>query len=138
MRNDPPDKHFLCVPVLAAGASAGLDTVVSAHFGRTPSFVLVETETGEVEVLANTSFHFGGHLSPADLVAKAGVAVVLCRSIGTPARNRLRDLGVDVVTVSGRTVRDVVLEYEVSTVAPGKDAPLRLPWRRAPEGGGAS
>ena len=52
----------ICLPTVS---DAGLTARLSPHFGRAPFFTLVETETGNVEVVPNThQHHEHGHCNP--------------------------------------------------------------------------
>ena len=68
----------ICVPTEGNG---GLDDRVGEHFGRSPTYTIYDTETGEVEILPNTSEHLGGSGLPAELLAQAGVDVVSVRAL---------------------------------------------------------
>jgi hypothetical protein len=45
----------VCVPTLGWD---GLDDYVCEHFGRAPTFTIVDLATGKVEVIPNTSEHW--------------------------------------------------------------------------------
>lgn len=47
----------LCIPTLGNG---GLEDLVSEHFGRAPTFTVVDMANNEVKVAENTGEHFGG------------------------------------------------------------------------------
>jgi predicted Fe-Mo cluster-binding NifX family protein len=95
----------LCIPSAGPG---GLDDVVGEHFGRVPTFTLVDADTGEVEVLDNTSEHMGGAGLPADLLVRAGAEVVLCKGLGRRAIQMLSDAGVSVCTGVSGPIGDAV------------------------------
>jgi len=42
----------------------GLDEEVGQHFGRVPTYTIVDTETNDVKVINNTSQHAGGQGYP--------------------------------------------------------------------------
>ena len=99
----------LCVPTSGGG---GLDDLVGEHFGRVPTFTLVDSETGEVEILDNTSEHMGGAGLPADLLIAAGAEVILCQGLGRRAIQLLSDGGVSVCTGVSGTVAQVIAEWK--------------------------
>ncbi len=99
----------LCVPTEGSG---GPDARVGEHFGRVPTFTLVDSETGTIEVLDNTSEHMGGAGLPAELLARAGVDVVLCSGLGRRAIRLLSDAGVSVCTGMTGTVAEVVAAWK--------------------------
>lgn len=104
----------LCVPTSGSG---GLDDLVGEHFGRVPTFTLVDSETGEVEILDNTSEHMGGAGLPADLLIRAGAEVILCQGLGRRAIQLLSDGGVSVCTGVSGTVSQVVAEWKGGSLA---------------------
>jgi hypothetical protein len=50
----------------------GMDEYVSEHFGRAPTFTLVDLDTNKVRVIPNTSEHLGGTGYPPEILANAG------------------------------------------------------------------
>lgn len=99
----------LCIPTQGAG---GLNDTVGEHFGRVPTFTVIDAETEAVKILDNTSEHMGGMGLPADLLAKAGVDVVLCQGLGRRAIQILSDSGIAVHTGISGTVSDVLAAYK--------------------------
>jgi len=47
----------VCIPTEGEG---GIDDLVGQHFGRVPTYTIVDLDTNEVEVTQNTSEHMGG------------------------------------------------------------------------------
>jgi len=89
----------VCVPTIGAG---GLNDTVGEHFGRVPTYTILDTDTGGVEVVNNTSEHAGGRGLPADILAGLGIDVLLCRGAGRRALSILAENGIDVcVGLSG-------------------------------------
>ncbi len=99
----------LCVPTLG---DKGLDDEVSGHFGRAPSFTIVDTDSGEVEVVENTSEHMGGEKKPPTLLDEKNIDVLLCSNLGRRAVARFEELGVEVYSGASRKVSDVVDDWE--------------------------
>ncbi len=95
----------VCVPSMGVG---GLDDYICEHFGRAPTFTIVDTETGEVKVIRNESEHMGGRGKPPELIAKAGVEAVVCSSLGPRAIATLRELGIKVYVGAKGKVRDAL------------------------------
>ncbi|HEU67830.1 MAG TPA: dinitrogenase iron-molybdenum cofactor biosynthesis protein [Candidatus Acetothermia bacterium] len=106
----------VCVPSEGAG---GLDDLVGEHFGRVPTYTVVDTETGEVEVLANESEHMGGTGLPGQLLADAGVNVVLCAGLGRRALALLHERGIEVRTGASGTVRDAIEAWKKGRLSEG-------------------
>jgi len=99
----------LCVPTEGVG---GLDATVGEHFGRVPTFTLFEVETSAVEVLENTSEHMGGAGYPAEILAQAGIDVLLCRGLGRRAIQMLSEKGVDVCIGFTGTAREAIASWK--------------------------
>jgi predicted Fe-Mo cluster-binding NifX family protein len=99
----------VCIPTEGSG---GLDDRVGEHFGRVPTYTIVDTETGEVEVLPNESEHMGGAGLPAELLAQAGVDVLLCAGLGRRAMALFQDHGVMVYLGAQGTAREALAAWE--------------------------
>jgi predicted Fe-Mo cluster-binding NifX family protein len=87
----------LCVPTMG---KRGLDEQVGEHFGRVPTYTIVDTETNEVEVMDNISEHMGGRGYPPQ--------IILCSNLGRRAIAMFEDLGIMVYVGAYGTVRDAV------------------------------
>ncbi|MGB9757776.1 MAG: NifB/NifX family molybdenum-iron cluster-binding protein [Candidatus Bipolaricaulaceae bacterium] len=99
----------VCVPSHGAG---GLDDLVGEHFGRSPTYTIYDTATGEVEVLRNESEHLGGSGLPAEHLARAGVDLVICAGIGPRAIDLLSRYGIAVVTGASGTVGEAIRAWQ--------------------------
>jgi predicted Fe-Mo cluster-binding NifX family protein len=95
----------LCVPTMG---KRGLDEQVGEHFGRVPTYTIVDTETNEVEVMDNISEHMGGRGYPPQIIVKTGAEVMLCSNLGRRAIAMFEDLGIMVYVGAYGTVRDAV------------------------------
>lgn len=95
----------LCVPTMG---ERGLDEQVSPHFGRAPTFVLYDTETGTVEILPNRSEHMGGFGKPPEKLAEAGAEVMLCSALGPRAIRVFEQLGIEVYVGATGTVSQAI------------------------------
>ena len=104
----------LCIPTSGSG---GLDDFVGEHFGRVPTYTLVDSESGEVEILDNTSEHMGGAGLPAELLVRAGADVVLCSGLGRRAIQMLSEGGVSVCSGVSGTVAQAVAEWRRGRLA---------------------
>ena len=108
------EKMRICVPTEGNG---GLDDRVGEHFGRSPTYTIYDTETGEVEILPNTSEHLGGQGLPAELLAQAGVDVVLCAGLGRRAMALLSQYGIEVHTGASGTVREAIQAWQAGRLS---------------------
>lgn len=105
-----------------SGTVGGLDDQVGEHFGRAPCYTIMDTDTGVVEVVPNTSDHMGGVGSPPELLARAGAQVLACRGLGGRALAMFEGLGVRVFVGASGTVRDAVRDYSEGRLREATDA----------------
>ena len=95
----------VCIPT---EGNKGLDELVGEHFGMAPYFTVVDTETDEVKALTNTSEHKGGRGYPPEIMAKAGVDVMLCGGLGGRAIMMFEQMGIMVYVGAHGKVRDAI------------------------------
>jgi predicted Fe-Mo cluster-binding NifX family protein len=81
----------------------GSDDAVNQHFGRAPAYTVFDTDTGEYSVVVRN-----GSEGPADLMAGAGVNVMLCGGIGKGASAMLQQRGIDVFIGASGTIKDAI------------------------------
>jgi predicted Fe-Mo cluster-binding NifX family protein len=91
---------------------------------RAPSFTVVDTGTNVVKVLQNTSEHMGGTGKPPELMAAAGVEVMLCSGLGPRAIQMFEQYGIEVYVGASGTVRDAIQAWKTGSLreATDKDA----------------
>ncbi len=100
----------VCIPT---AGWRGLDEHVSEHFGRAPTFTIVDLETGKVEVIPNTGKHGGGGgRTPAQTLVGLGIDALICSGIGPRAISFLESLGIKVYYGASGTVRDVIENFK--------------------------
>lgn len=95
----------ICIPTVGEN---GLDNAVDEHFGRAPTYTIVDIDTNEVKVIENTSEHMGGQGQPPEIMAREGVNVMVCRGLGRRAIIMFEELGIDVYIGASGTVRDAI------------------------------
>lgn len=105
----------------------GLEEKVSGHFGRAPTFTVVDISTNELQVLLNTSEHFGGTKVAPEILADAGVEVMVCSGLGPRAISMFEQFGVEVyvgVDSIETTVADALRAFQAGLLheATDKDA----------------
>lgn len=84
----------------------GLEGVVEPHFGKAPTYTIIDTETNQVTVIPNTSEHMGGTGLPPEYLHENGVDIMLCGGLGFKAVNMFESYGIKVFVGAGCTVRD--------------------------------
>lgn len=90
----------------------GLDEQVGEHFGRVPTYTIVDLDTEEVKVVSNTSHHMGGQGDPPEIMKKEGVDTMLCRGLGRRAIDLFQKLGIDVYIGAHGSVQDAVEAFK--------------------------
>ncbi len=92
----------------------GLDSLVSAHFGRAPYYVFVEVENKEVKNVTEKESPFSEGHSPGEVpmfVSQNGASVIISGGMGQRAIENFKNLGVTpIVGVSG-TVKDILSDF---------------------------
>lgn len=86
----------------------GLDDRVGEHFGRVPTYTVVDLDTNEVKVVPNTSHHMGGQGDPPEIMAREGVTIMICQGLGRRAISMFEELGIDVYIGASGTVEETV------------------------------
>ncbi len=86
----------------------GLEEKVGAHFGRVPTYTIVDLESNDVKVVPNTSHHMGGSGDPPEIMKKEGVCAMVCQGLGRRAISLFEQIGIDVYIGATGTVKDAV------------------------------
>jgi predicted Fe-Mo cluster-binding NifX family protein len=96
--------------IALSASQPSLDSELSSHFGASPHFVIVETESMEYETVANPNPErtVSAEIGSAHLMAGKSVQRILTGHMGSLARELLSAEGIETVTgVAGR-IRDLV------------------------------
>ena len=99
----------ICIPTMGDN---GIDNLVGEHFGRVPTYTIVDLDTNEVKVIQNTSEHMGGQGHPPEIMAKEGVNIMVCRGLGRRAITMFEELGIDVYIGASGTVKDAINAFK--------------------------
>jgi len=99
----------ICIPTIGEN---GLENPVGEHFGRVPTYTIVDLNTNEVKVIPNTSEHMGGYGYPPEIMAREGVDVMICRGLGRRAITMFEELGIEVYIGASGTVRDTIEAFK--------------------------
>ena len=108
----------VCVPTLGW---RGLDDEVCEHFGRAPTFTIVDLSTGKVEVIQNVSEHMGGSGLPPEIMRSHGVDVMICSGIGPRAVRMFEQFGVEVYVGAYGTVREAIRAWQAGKLQMATD-----------------
>ena len=99
----------ICVPTLGEN---GLNDHVGEHFGRVPTYTIVDLETNAVKIIPNTSEHMGGQGYPPEIMTREGVDIMVCRGLGKRAITLFQELGIDVYIGAFGSVKDAIDDFK--------------------------
>lgn len=99
----------------------GLDELVGEHFGRVPTYTIVDSETNDFKIIENTSSHMGGTGYPPELIKKAGGEIMLCGGLGRRAISMFEQMGIMVYVGAHGTVKEVLQLYKEGSLQPATD-----------------
>jgi predicted Fe-Mo cluster-binding NifX family protein len=105
---DGDDKMKVCIPTMGNG---GMEEAVSQHFGRAPTFTLINLDTKEVQILPNMSNHMGGKGLPTDMLKDQGVQVMIVGGLGPKAIQFFAEQRVEVFVGATGTVKDAIEDW---------------------------
>jgi predicted Fe-Mo cluster-binding NifX family protein len=107
------------VKIAVTATEPGLDAPVDSRFGRCLHFVFVDTETMDVETVANENVTAAGGAGPqaAQTVADKGAKAVLTGNCGPNAHRALQAAGVQVVVGVSGTVKEVAEKFKAGEYA---------------------
>jgi predicted Fe-Mo cluster-binding NifX family protein len=91
-----------------------LEAAMDSRFGRCAHFVLVDSETGKTETLANPAVDAAGGAGPlaAQTIADKGVQVVITGNVGPNAAQTLKAAKITVYQAAPGTVRENLEKYK--------------------------
>ena len=120
-----------------------LDAKVESHFGRSPCFIIYDTESSKFEAIENHNIEApsGVGILSGQLMADKKVEVVLTGGkAGLKASQTLAAAGIKVITVAVGTVRNVIEQYQsdnlikpeeendMNSVSEAQNSPLSGSW----------
>ena len=108
----------LCVPTMG---NNGLNEMVSLHFGRAPTFTIVDTETNDVKTIPNQSDHMGGYGKPPEQLSQVGVDVMLCSGLRPRAIHMFEGYGIEVYVGASGSVKDTIELWKENRLAMATD-----------------
>jgi predicted Fe-Mo cluster-binding NifX family protein len=103
------NKMKICIPTTG---QKGFDDTVGEHFGRVPTYTIIDMDKNEVRVISNTSEHGGGQGYPPELMKREGVDIMVCQGLGRRAISLFKQMGIDVYIGARGSVRDALEAYK--------------------------
>lgn len=107
---------LVCIPVVE---DRGLESQVCEHFGSSPAFIIVNTETGGHEALVNHSMHHGhGGCAPLTDLLDRGIHALVVGGIGRGALQKAERGGVRTFRATHGTVAETLAAYLAGGLEP--------------------
>jgi len=110
--------------IVVSTAGQSLDDQVDPRFGRCQNFLVVDADTMEFEVVANTAATSGGGagIAAAQVIVGKGVDAVLTGNCGPNAFGVLDSAGIKVLTGVTGTVKEAVANFKAGNLQPSTRA----------------
>lgn len=104
----------ICIPV---EADEGLDSLVCAHFGSAPAFMVVDTDTENCRAITNGNQHHGhGMCMPLQSLQSERIDGMVVGGIGMGALNKFDAAGIRVYLTEHETVGEVVAAFRAGSL----------------------
>jgi predicted Fe-Mo cluster-binding NifX family protein len=104
----------ICVPTMG---EAGMQEDICQHFGRAPTFTIIDLDSGLIKVVPNVSEHMGGKGLPTETIFAQGVQVMIVGGLGPKAVAMFNEGGVDVFVGAAGTVKDAVDDWRTDMLS---------------------
>ena len=108
----------ICFPTMGG---KGMDESLGEHFGRVPTYTIVDTDSGEANVVDNTSEHAGGSGYPPEIIKAAGADVMVVGGLGRKAIMMFEEYGIMVYVGASGSVRQALDMYRAGRLQPATD-----------------
>ena len=101
----------ICIPITRDN---GLQSPVSPHFGSAPIFMIVDTENGSCQAIANRNLHHHAHgmCQPLEQLAGQSVDAMVVGGIGMGALGKLKAASIRVFFSEHPTVEKTVAAFQ--------------------------
>ncbi len=97
----------------------GFESNVNPHFGRSPYFAIVDTETEEIELVKNEAARASGGagVSAAQLISDRGVEALISGGVGPKAYTALARGNIEMYSIKDGTIRQAVEAFEEGSLS---------------------
>jgi len=119
------------VKVAITSQGKDLESQVDPRFGRAQAFIVVETDSGDLEVVdneQNLNAPQGAGIQAGKTVAESGAEVVITGHCGPNAFRTLSAAGIKVVVGARGTVGEVLEKFKSGELKPAEDADVQGHW----------
>jgi len=101
-----------------------LDSQIDQRFGRCQYFLIIDSETMELEAVSNkgATASGGAGIQAAQTIANKGVGVLITGDIGPNAFQTLSAAGIKVITGASGTVREALEQYKSGSLRQASSA----------------
>ena len=107
---------FVCIPI---EENQGLESRVCAHFGSTPEFLIVDTDTSSCRSIVNKNQHHGhGMCAPIASLEGEKIDAIVVGGIGMGALNKLMMAGMRVFMAEHETVGETIAAFMTNALEP--------------------
>jgi len=106
--------------IAVTSTGPNLDDSMDMRFGRCAYFLVVETDSMDVEAIQNPNIAVGGGagIQSAQMMADRDVKAILTGNCGPNAYQTFNAAGVEVITGATGTVREAVEQYKAGNLRP--------------------
>jgi len=100
--------------IVISSTGDSIDSNVDPRFGRCMKFLIVDTDTMQVEALENSSVHsaHGAGIGAAQKVASLNVEAVITGHVGPNAYSALSRTGIKIYTGAVGTIKEAIAQYK--------------------------
>jgi len=102
------EKMKVCIPTMGDSC---MEEAICQHFGRAPTFTVLDLEAGTIKVLPNVSEHMGGRGLPTEAIFAEGVQVMIVGGLGPKAVQFFAEQNVEVFVGATGTVKDAIEDW---------------------------
>lgn len=102
----------------ATGVDRGLESPVHDHFGSAPLFIIVESESSQIEAVTNPDqVHVHGQCQPLAALGNKHVKALVVGGIGGGALRKLRSAGIKVFWAQADSVDENMRLFRAGTLS---------------------
>jgi len=113
--------------IVVTSDGTDLEAPVSPVFGRCSTYIFVDTESMEFEVVSNPAISApgGAGIQAAQFIIERGAQAVLTGNVGPNAYNVFQAAGVPIYLLTGGMVREAVEAYKAGRLPSAADASVQ-------------